>query len=247
MKVVCILFSQTDVHCHLSITPVKQTIYILTMTLGLLSCNIKIEKTVDSSTVFKTADDKIKFHKLKKLFVVGDFDGDKKQDTIFQHNFSRLTRTEINNSADPTQNEWDTVVKWFYDQDADLYLTLNKSNYDTLHLGTAQGLYCLINIGDNNADGKDEIAFVTDYLDFSRINSCKIYSLCNDKWTLLKQFGVHEGAFDFASDETPVFDNIQNFLEKKNGKWVYKDYSQDGYETQESVGKMLRLKLGICK
>lgn len=225
----------------------KPTIYILTLTLGLLSCNERTEKTVDNSTVSKTADDKIKLHKLKKLFVVGDFDGDRKPDTIFQHNFSRLTKTEIDSSADPFQNEWDTVIKWFYDQDADLYLTINNIKQDTLHLATAQGLYCLINIGDNNADGRDEIALVIDYLDFSRVNSCKIYTLCKDKWTLLKQFGVFEGSFDFTTDKAPVFDNIKDHLEKQNDKWVYKDYLQDGYDKQEDVGKMLTLKLDRCK
>ena len=225
----------------------KQTFSILTLILGLLSCNSRTEKTVDNSTVSKTADNSIKLHKLEKQFVVGDFDGDGKQDTIFQHNFSRLTKNEIEYSADPFQNDWDTVVKWFYDQDANLYLTINKNNKDTLNLGTAQGLYCLINIGDNNSDGKDEIAFVIDYLDFSRVNSCKIYTLCKDKWTLLKQFGVHEDSFDFTTDKAPIFDNIKDFLEKQNGKWVYKDYSQDGYDNPEDVGKMLTLKLDRCK
>ena len=225
----------------------KQTFSILTLILGLLSCNSRTEKTVDNSTVSKTADNSIKLHKLEKQFVVGDFDGDGKQDTIFQHNFSRLTKNEIEYSADPFQNDWDTVVKWFYDQDANLYLTINKNNKDTLNLGTAQGLYCLINIGDNNADGKDEIALVIDYLDFSRVNSCKIYTLCKDKWTLLKQFGVHEDSFDFTTDKAPIFDNIKDFLEKQNGKWVYKDYSQDGYDNPEDVGKMLTLKLDRCK
>lgn len=195
----------------------------------------------------KTADDKVKLHKLEKLFVVGDFDGDRNQDTIFQHNFSRLTQSEIEQAADPFQNEWDTVVKWFYDQDADLYLTINKSGKDSLSLGTAQGLYCLINIGDNNADGKDEIALVIDYLDFSRVNSCKVYSLCGDKWTLLKQFGIHEDAFNFTSEKAPLFKIIKEYLEFDNDKWVYKDYSQDGYDNSEDVGKMLPLKLDKCK
>ncbi len=225
----------------------KQILYILTFTLGLLSCNSQTEKAVDNSTVPKTTDDKIKLHKLEKLFVIGDFDGDRKQDTVFQHNYSRLTNTEIEFSADPFQNEWDTVVKWFYNQDADLYLTINKSNHDTLRLGTAQGLYCLINIGDNNADGKDEIALVIDYLDFSRVNSCKIYSLCKDKWTLLKQFGIHEDAFNFTSEKAPLFDSIKEYLENENGKWVYKDYSQDGYNNPEDVGKLLPLKFDKCK
>lgn len=225
----------------------KQTIYILTLTLGLLNCKSQTEKTIDNSIFPKTADNKIKLHKLEKLFVVGDFDGDGKQDTIFQHNFSKLTKAEIEYSADPFQNEWDTVVKWFYDQEADLYLTISKSNTDTLSLGTAQGLYCLINVGDNNADGKDEIALVIDYLDFSRVNSCKIYSWCKDKWTLLKEFGVHEGSFDFTTDKAPIFESIKDHLEKQNGKWIYKDYSQDGYENQEDVGKILTLKLDRCK
>lgn len=225
----------------------KQTFYILTLTFGLLSCNSQTEKAVDNSSVPKTAGNNIKLHKLDKLSIVGDFDGDGKQDTIFQHNYSKLTKTEIEYSADPFQNEWDSVVKWFYDQDADLYLTLNKSNQDTLHLGTAQGLYCLINIGDNNADGKDEIALVIDYLDFSRVNSCKIYTLCQGKWSLLKQFGVHEDSFDFTRDKAPIFDNIKNHLEKQNGRWVYKDYSQDSDDKQEYVGKMKTLILERCK
>lgn len=225
----------------------KQIFYLLTLTVGLLSCNSQNEKLVDNTTDSKVNDNKIIFHKLEKRFVVGNFDGEGKQDTIFQHNYSRFTKTEIEYSADPFQNEWDTVVKWFYDQDANVYLTINKSNLDTLYLGTAQGLYCLINIGDNNADGKDEIAFVVDYLDFSRVNSCKIFSLCNDKWTLLKKFGVHEDAFNFTSDKAPIFNNIKDFLERQKGKWVYKDYLQDGYETQEEVGEMITLKLDGCK
>lgn len=225
----------------------KHTLYILSLVLGLLSCNENPVKTVGHLTVSKTADKKIKLHKLKKLFVVGDFDGDKQKDTIFQHNYSTLRRAEIEYSADPFQNEWDTVVKWFYEQDANLYLTINKNNQDTFHLGTAQGLYCLINIGDINTDGKDEIALVVDYLDFSSVNSCKIYSFCKNKWTLLKQFGVQEDAFNFTSNQAPIINKIKDFLEKQNGKWVYKDYLQAGFETQEAVGNWLTLQLDKCK
>lgn len=225
----------------------KQTFYILILPLWFLCCNSQTKKRVNISTIIKIADDKLQLHKLKKLFVLGDFDGDKNQDTIFQHNYSRLTRTEIENSPDPLQNDWDTVVKWFNEQDADIYLTLNKNNQDTLHFGTAQGLYCLLNIGDNNADGKDEIALVIDYLDFSEVNSCKIYSLCNKKWILLKQFSILESSFDFDTNKAPIFNNIKDFLEKRNGKWVYKDYSQESYETKETFKKMTDLKVGKCK
>ena len=218
-------------------TTMKQTFYILILTLVLLSCNNQTEKAVDNSAMPKTTDDKIKLHKLKKLFVTGDFDGDGKLDTIYQHNFSRMTKTEIEYSADPIQNEWDTVVKWFYDQDANLYLTINKNNQDTLNLGTAQGLYCLINIGDNNADGKDEIALVIDYLDFSRVNSCKIYSLCKDKWTPLRQFGIHEGSFDFTTDKELIFDNIKDFLEKQKANGFTKTTHKTAIKIKEILEK----------
>lgn len=225
----------------------KKLLLIMMLSLGLLSCNRQTEMTADNSTVPKIAGSKIKFHKLENLSVIGNFDGDGKQDTIIQHNFSRKTKTEIENSPDPFQNDWDTVVKWFNEQDADLFLTLNKNNQDTLNLGLAQGLYCLLNIGDNNADGKDEIALVIDYLDISEVNSCKIYSLCGKKWTLLKQFGIHESSFEFTTPKAPIFNNIKDFLEKTNGKWVYKDYSLESYETQEAVKKMMELKIEKCK
>jgi hypothetical protein len=96
-------------------------------------------------------------------------------------------------------------------------------------------------------DGKDEIAFVIDHLDYSRVNSCKIYSLCQGKWILLKQFGILEDAFDFTTEKAPIFEKITGFLEKQKGKWVYKDYLQESYDNPEDVGKMLPLKLKKCK
>jgi hypothetical protein len=165
---------------------------------------------------------------------------------VFEHNYSRLKSAEIDSSADPFHNEWDTVVNWFYTQDADLCLMINKNKPDTLHLGTAMGLYCLINVGDNNADGKDEIAFVIDELDYSRVNSCKIFSLCRHHWKLLKEFDIYEGAFDFSGNKPPVFRKIEGFLEKQHDKWVYIDYHQE-YERPEDVGKMIKLKTERCK
>ena len=168
----------------------------LILILGLFICNFNTKKSLDNVTISKTSEDKIIFHKLKKLFVTGDFDGDGTLDTLQQHNFSGLTKTEIINSPDPFHNEWDSVVNWFYNQDANLFLTINKPSLDTLNLGTAQGLYCLINIGDINIDGNPEIATVIDYLDYSNLNSCKIYSLFKGKWTLLKKFNINESSFE---------------------------------------------------
>lgn len=189
----------------------------------------------------------IKMHKLEKLFITGDFNGDKKLDTLFQHNFSELNKKEIDRAPDPYQNDWEDVVDWFFKQESYVYLSTNKNNADKLYLTTAQGLYCLINIGDNNSDGKDEIALVTDLCDFSRINSCSIYTICENKWTKLKQFGIHEGSFDYKEGQRPIkYLEIKDYLEKHNGKWLYKDNDQIDYDTPEEVGKMKELKIDKC-
>jgi hypothetical protein len=93
---------------------------------------------------------------------------------------------------------------------------------------------------------KDEIALVVDCLDYSRVNSCTIYTLCKNHLKLLKQFQIHEDAFNFNSKKAPVFYEIKEFLERRDGIWIYKDYAQIDYDNPEDVGKMLPLKLGSC-
>lgn len=202
-------------------------------------------------TVVSTLQDSIKkqnnFHKLEKLFVTGDFDGDKKRDTLYQHNYSRLEKKEIDFAPDPMKVEWDEVIQWFYEQESDVNLKLNKKNAEVLHLGIAQGLYCLITIGDTNKDGKDEIVLVTDRCDLSRVNTCAIYTLCKGKWQLLKEFDIFEGAFDWEGGTKPNFSSIPGFLELQNHIWKYSDYNQNDFDTAAEVGQMKVLKLGKCK
>ncbi|MBS7253679.1 hypothetical protein [Flavobacterium branchiicola] len=191
-----------------------------------------------SIDVLRDTIEKKSFYKLKKTFCIGDFDGDGKKDTIFEHNFSKLKKEEIEIAPDPIKNDWEEVIKWFSRQDSDLYISFNNSNRDTLHLGEALGLYCLLNIGDNNLDGKDEVAVVVDNLDFSNLNSCKIYSLCKGKWAELKQFNIDERIFDSPSAKVPLFE-IKKYLEKKDDKWFFKDNLQNEPE-------MRPLKISKC-
>lgn len=218
---------------------------LLIIFISFLSCSKKNNSETHTELSKKKPNEN--FLKLEKLFVEGNFDGDKKVDTIYQHNFSNLQKKEIDFAPNPMKTDWDEVVKWFYHQEADVTLTLNKKNSEILHLGTAQGLYCLINIGDNNNDGKDEIAFVIDKLDDSRTNTCKIYTICKGKWQLLKEFGIREDAFDWEGETQPKFNSIKGYLEKQNNAWMYLDNNQNEYETADEVGKMKVLKLDKCK
>lgn len=188
----------------------------------------------------------LKMHQLRKLAVTGDFDGDGKTDTLKERLICQQTNQEIDWAPDPFQEDWDTVAAWFHTRQATLYLTANTIKCDSLQLGVAQGLYCLINIGDNNRDGRDEIALVVDKLDDSRVNHCRIYSLCDRAWRLLKSFSVHEDAFNFYDNREPVFTEIKDFLERRNGRWVYHDYAQIDYDRQEDVGTMQPVNIPKC-
>lgn len=199
------------------------------------------------SVTSNTPKDTINYRKLPQMFVVGNFDKDRLEDTIFLHNYSNAQMRDIVKAPDPFQHEWDSVVQWFYDKGPNLFLSFGKAGLDTLFLGQAQGLYCLINIGDNNMDGKDEVALVVDKLDMSRVNTCFVYTICQESWTVVKQFSIHEGAFDFASEAMPRFDQIKGFLELQNGKWMYLDYQQMEFDTPEEVGKMQRLVSEKCR
>lgn len=215
----------------------KSILPIVVIILALSACNGQegelVADEVDSSAII--------LHELEKLSVVGDFSGNGKADTIVQHNYSRLRKTEIDSSPDPQRNDWDTVVKWFYAEDSELFLTSTQKMLDTLHLGVAQGLYCLLNLGDNNSDGKDEIAFVVDYLDYSNVNSCCIYTWCNG-WELLKSFQINESAFDYGLNNQLPEESIQGFLEKHNGVWKCCSLSVDNTENS-----MLDLEINRCE
>ena len=219
-----------------------QRICILLLCFALIGCQRDAGNKANHSGNRQVQSSLMKFHELRKLSVIGDFDGDGAVDSVFQGIRSGVTRLEIENSPDPFQNEWDSVAQWFYDQNADVYLVMNRNIQDTLRLGVAQGLYCLINVGDLNADGTDEVAFAVDVCDFSNVNSCSIYSICNGRWSKLKSFGINEIAFAYT-DEMPRFTSVKGYLENHKGVWMYSDANNDEPDAQT----MKRLIVDNCK
>lgn len=214
---------------------------VLLFSILLLSCNFReqdkhTEKIPNKAVSVLKADqnhsdtlpkprpsEQISLYRPSRLWITGDFNGDKHMDTLREHVFSKLHHRSIDSVINPSENEWDDVVQWYYQNEIEVYLATSRTPNDTLRLGTAQGLYCLINVGDLNQDGKDEIALVVDYCDYSSLNSCKIYSICNGNWEPMKHFSIHEGAFDHT-DEITISTKIKGFLEKQNKQWFYLDY-----------------------
>ena len=186
-----------------------------------------------------------KLSKPETKFITGDFDGDKTIDTLIEVIYSSKTNKEIFETVNPLEYEFDTVVDWYVKNNIEHKLSLSK-HISEIPLSNSMGLYFLKNIGDINNDKKDEIAIVIDKLDYSRVNSCVIYTLCNDTWKEIKRFTIHEDAFDFYGDKSPIFNEIKAYLENKEGIWYFHDLNDMEYENPEDVGKMIILKLDKC-
>jgi hypothetical protein len=202
-------------------------------------------KSIDTLTQIKLKTSNFKFVHLDKLSITGDFNGDGKIDTLVENTISGLNKLPIDSI--PNYGELDSLARFFDKVESVLTLTLINRKCDTLHFGSpAKGLYCLINIGDNNNDKKDEIALVIDYCDFSNCNSCLIYTLCENKWIELKTFKIHENAFEFNGDSKPIFKQIKGFLEYRKNKWFYIDYNDwfNAESDKDTILKMLKIKKG---
>lgn len=186
-----------------------------------------------------------KFEKPKTKSIIGNFDGDKTQDTLREIVYSDKSQLQIDKVLTCKEYEFDTVVNWYFKNSIRHKLALSNHTSE-MYFSYSMGFYFLKNIGDINNDGKDEVALAIDLLDYSRVNSCIIYTLCNNDWKEIKRFTIHEGAFDYYGNEEPIFDEIKEYLENSNGIWHYHDYIEDAYENVEDVGKMKVLSLEKC-
>ncbi|RZJ63372.1 MAG: hypothetical protein EOO50_16820 [Flavobacterium sp.] len=201
------------------------------------------------ATWFASAQDCPKgFRKFSPQILKGDFDGDGKPDEIKTHLYSELDKNEPECVADAHEMEFDSVADWYSKKATQLYLSLNEKENLTLNFGYADMLYCLINLGNIDKQGGDEIALSIAYFDFSNVNSCRIYSFCSGQWVLRKQFSIHEDSFTYASDDpAPTFAEIRGFLEKRNGIWRFSDYHESDLTLDVPYEKMSALKLKRCR
>lgn len=215
---------------------------ILLLLIILASCS-KPKK--DFQQVHSIEKDTLKYQETQILSITGDFDGDGKQDKISQF-IVDSTGKRVDKIIDFQFYDIFDVAKYFDKHNLHVQIDLNKKS-TKIDAGYSCGLLCLINIGDNNNDKKDEIAIVPDRMDYSRHNYCYIYSLCQNGWNEILSFNVHEDAFDYTGDEPPIFTTIPGALELRNKKWYYLDYLEMDYKTAEEVGQMLPLIIPPCQ
>ena len=215
----------------------------------ILSCNQTIKKE-KPNPIKKQKHGFTETEQLEKEFLVGDFNGDKQIDTlkeVFTAGDDDKVIRQVTFSYPKEEDYEYKRVDYYFKNNIALTLKSNNPKINELDLGTCYGTYCLINLGDINKDGKDEIALTIAYCDFSLLNSCKIYGYCKNEWVELQQFNVNENSFSFAKDEAIDRSKIREYLEKKDGKWYYMDYFEwFDNDSKENPTPMRPLKVKKC-
>jgi hypothetical protein len=220
----------------------KSDSIIITTMLFFALTGIKCNWNDGSSVLFPTnaSTQGIILQDIQPQYVVGHFTGKDANDTLRFQYFSWLDGVEITRIPS-MENDWDSIIQWF-NQTYQINSFIAYGT-DTLSFESAYDLLCFFNIGDVNLDGVDEFAMVVNWLDYSNLNSCRIYSICNHKFSLLKVFEIHESAFLQEGAQDTSFVGIKDFLEKEHDVWRFREYCSD--EVGEN-GEMEILQLGKC-
>jgi hypothetical protein len=177
---------------------------------------------------------------IQPQYIIGHFAGNGANDTLMLQYFSEADGVEITRIPS-MENDWDLIVQWFNQTyQINSFIAFGT---DTLFFESAYDFFCFFNIGDVNLDGVDEFAMVVNWLDYSRLNSCRIYSICNHKFSLLKVFEIHESAFMQEGAQDSSFKGIKGFLEKEHDLWRFREYCSDDIGKK---GQMEVLRLEVC-
>lgn len=186
-------------------------ITLIILSLALTSCE-QSKQTEPEPPVVQEYEPGVVYDALVKNIILGDFNGDGKEDKIKES----LISTVNNKSIDALpQSEYDSLVTLIYKKQPVLSLQSENKTIPELVLTktVSFGLLYVKNEGDLDHDGTDEVSVVIDWADWSQVNSCIVYSLKKDKWVEYAKFDVRE----WQISQDPDF---KGFI-TKNKKGIY--------------------------
>ena len=149
-----------------------------------------------------------------RFTIKGDFNGDGRQDTFYEHFYSMKERRETNKffSGDEDIYELANIAG---DKDVSSYMTCNNCGVDTLPASGCIGPLFVKNEGDLDGDGADEIGYVPSLAQMSSINRYHILSYKKGKWVELCTFGMWEWQLPpmpFGGREYGLFGSSGNYI-----------------------------------
>lgn len=205
---------------------------------GLLICILTI--ACQSKTISRTESSDSKASQIEiesdtlsdRRIITGDFDGDKRLDTLKESFISSIDGKEFNKYADI---EFDSLVVLtikkrpicrLISKNLSI-LTINKDQYQLF------GLAFLKNEGDLNNDGNDELGLIVDWADHSNVNYYRVYTYKNNNWSELLNFEIRD--FDISDlEENKDKDGL--LYREKNGDLIAKTW-----EMGEQINKPIEL------
>lgn len=178
----------------------------------------KIIKKSKVEVVFKV-EDTLKMTSIfgYRFSLIGDFNGDKIKDTLFEKVTSSETNKEINKYYE--EIGYDDLVEVTIKKNPSVSLVSNSSKIKTFDLGVSGqifGFSFLKNEGDLNGDGTDEVSYVADYADFSSLNRMVIITYKNHKWEELYEFPI----WDWLLPQTPISNNRYGLFGVENKDYI---------------------------
>jgi len=207
------------------------------------------DTVVDDASAKRVVIDRFRLFPGKVVY--GDFDGNGVTDTLSERLMKMNKRRFIKSVPDPEYNLWESVVDYCNRNYIASVLVTSGVAADTIYFSGGLGTFVILNVGDINKDGADDLALVWNLLDFSNLNICQVYSLCGSQWEVVKAFGINEHAFSWRTgdrkDSIAAHSQITDWLEKRKGVWKYRDYEKWAIaETEEEANKMHVLRGKRC-
>ncbi|NRS90360.1 hypothetical protein HNQ02_003300 [Flavobacterium sp. 7E] len=194
----------------------------------IISCNQKTNNKITpkkSQTITKKVDTTAPKKEFGDRFsIVGDFNGDKKMDTIYESYISSLTNKETYKILDSM--DWDRNQELIMKNKPITRIYSSMQQVDTLLVADEaqqMGLFHFRNLGDLNGDGKDEIGYAIKWVDQSNLNHYYIISLIDNQFKEIFSFQVNESIFYDESEE--LFDNGEFIKKNRDKSILYQFYS----------------------
>jgi hypothetical protein len=206
-------------------------ITLILFIISFTSCD-ETTKTEKEPKVEQEYEEGIIYDAIVKNVIIGDFDGDGKEDELKETLISSINNKSID--ALP-QLEYDSLVTVIFNKKPILSLKSNSQSIPELKLTKkgSFGLFYTKNEGDLNQDGRDEISVIIDWADWSACNKCIIYTLKNGKWITYAKFDVRE----WQISRNPDFKGFIN--KNKNGIYEVSTFDSEVIEILKPLNELL--------
>ncbi len=169
-----------------------------------------------------------------RFAIDGDFDGDGNKETLVEHYYSMLEKSETNKYYEGLE-DYDRLVDLTVRKKPYSFVVSDNQLIDTLRISTNEqllGLSFLKNEGDLNGDGNDEVSYVVDWADWSNINTWHIMTYRHNKWQEMYSFTI----WDWQLPDLPqnnkdyscmgLFDGVAVVTDDSTNRLIEKEFNE---------------------